>query len=148
MECTDRSEISKIDFEVRSKSIQNSLQFSSQRFVVPYQRLQIIANEILVLKTETGAPPSIVASNGTSQPRTYAPDFSTRYQPFFGVALFQTEAQKRGRSFLASQTERSETRSSIFPNFPFPSSIHPKPLDIYRSAKVLSAFFGRTDNSV
>lgn len=86
-----------------------------------------------------------MASNGTSQPRTYAPDFSTRYQPFFGVALFQTEAQKRGRSFLASQTERSETRSSIFPRpiSPSPPLVYPSQTTRYLQKRQSSLGFLR-----
>lgn len=86
-----------------------------------------------------------MASNGTSQPRTYAPDFSTRYQPFFGVALFQTEAQKRGRSFFASQTERSETRSSIFPRpiSPSPPLVYPSQTTRYLQKRQSSLGFLR-----
>lgn len=65
-----------------------------------------------------------------------------RVSTFSGVALFQpAPRQKRGRSFFASQTERNSIIDFSPTNSPLPPlSIHPKPLDIYRSAKVLLGF--------
>lgn len=65
-----------------------------------------------------------------------------RVSTFSGVALFQpAPRQKRERSFFASQTERNSIIDFSPTNSPLPPlSIHPKPLDIYRSAKVLLGF--------
>lgn len=76
-----------------------------------------------------------------SHVRRMSPIFP-RVSTFSGVALFQpAPRQKRERSFFASQTERNSIIDFSPTNSPLPPlSIHPKPLDIYRSAKVLLGF--------